>query len=82
MPLTHMHPFLEAAIVLDYLTICMCNGRHIQPDCLQIEEGEVDTDRSRQFSACFRRLHKKEQDELMRQQREERLAKRRDSVVA
>ncbi len=46
----------------------------------QIEEGEVDADRGRQFAACFRRLFKKEQDELMRQQREERLAKKREAA--
>ena len=46
----------------------------------QIEEGEVDADRGRQFAACFRRMFKKEQDELMRQQREERLAKKREAA--
>ena len=49
---------------------------------LQIEEGEVDAERGRLFGACFRRMHKKEQDEIIRQQREERLAKRREGQVA
>ena len=48
----------------------------------QIEEGEVDAGRGRQFAACFRRMFKKEQDELMRQQREERLAKKREAAQA
>ena len=42
----------------------------------------MDADRGRQFSACFRRLHKKEQDELLRQQREERRAKKREGLAA
>mmetsp|Transcript_35327 Transcript_35327/g.73975 ORF Transcript_35327/g.73975 Transcript_35327/m.73975 type:complete len:129 (-) Transcript_35327:104-490(-) len=65
----------------------MCTYRCINPECNEevygkdeIEEGEVDADRGRQFAACFRRLFKKEQDELMRQQREERLAKKREAA--
>jgi hypothetical protein len=52
------------------------------PFNLQIEEGEVDTSRSLQFASCFRRLFKREQDELMRQQREERQAKQRAATTA
>jgi hypothetical protein len=52
------------------------------PFNLQIEEGEVDTSRSLQFASCFRRLFKREQDELMRQQREERQAKQRAATAA
>jgi hypothetical protein len=39
----------------------------------------VDQDRARLFSTCFRRRYKKEQDEILRQQREERLAKKREA---
>ena len=37
----------------------------------QIEEGEVDTERGRAFSLCFRRQHKKEQDAKRDQERRE-----------
>jgi hypothetical protein len=40
----------------------------------QIEEGEVDTERGRQFSACFRKLHKKDQDTRLAEQRKEKAA--------
>ena len=42
----------------------------------------MDADRSWQFATCFRRPHNKEQDELLRQQREERLAKRREAAAS
>jgi len=34
----------------------------------------VDTERGRQFSSCFRKLHKKEQDAKLAEQRKERAA--------
>jgi hypothetical protein len=43
---------------------------------LQIEEGEVDTERGRQFSACFRKLHKKENDDKLAEQRKQRAAEK------
>ena len=43
---------------------------------LQIEEGEVDTERGRQFSACFRKLHKKDSDDKLAEQRKQRAAEK------
>ena len=67
-------------------TRCAAHSLHLSHDahtpCPQIEEGEVDAERGRLFGACFRRMHKKEQDEIIRQQREERLAKKREGQVA
>ena len=40
----------------------------------EIEEGEVDTERGRQFTACFRKQHKKENDARLAEQRAERAA--------
>jgi len=40
----------------------------------QIEEGEVDTERGRQFSSCFRKSHKKEQDAKLAEERKQRAA--------
>mmetsp|Transcript_21115 Transcript_21115/g.33103 ORF Transcript_21115/g.33103 Transcript_21115/m.33103 type:complete len:124 (-) Transcript_21115:295-666(-) len=42
----------------------------------EIEEGEVDTERGRQFNACFRRVYKKEQDDKLAQQRKEKAARK------
>lgn len=60
-----------------------CTYRCVSPDCYEeiyakdeIEEGEVDTERGRLFSSCFRRLHKKETEELKKKQREEKAAGR------
>jgi hypothetical protein len=39
--------------------------------CPQIEEGEVDTERSRQFAICFRKAYKKELDAKRDQDRKE-----------
>ena len=44
----------------------------------QLEEGEGDTERGRQFSACFRRMHKKEQELRVQQQREEKQARKQE----
>ena len=41
---------------------------------VKIEEGEVDTERGRLFSSCFRKLHKKELDEIAAEKRRERAA--------
>ena len=38
---------------------------------VQIEEGEVDTERSRAYSICFRKQYKKEQDARREQERME-----------
>ena len=47
---------------------------HIYVGGVQIEEGEVDTERGRLFSSCFRKLHKKELDEIAAEKRRERAA--------
>lgn len=59
----------------------MCAYRCISPACQEevygndeIEEGEVDTERGRQFTACFRKQHKKENDARLAEQRAERAA--------
>ncbi len=54
---THMH-------IPTYLHIPTCAHT-------QIEEGEVDTERGRQFSTCFRKQYKREKDEAMEQARRE-----------
>mmetsp|Transcript_92634 Transcript_92634/g.135398 ORF Transcript_92634/g.135398 Transcript_92634/m.135398 type:complete len:124 (-) Transcript_92634:204-575(-) len=58
-----------------------CAYRCISPECFdevyakdEIEEGEVDTERGRQFSSCFRKSHKKEQDAKLAEERKQRAA--------
>ena len=51
----------------------------------QVEEGEVDTKRSRSFGVCFRRTFLKEQEVRMdrvRRENEERRAKLHDAVAS
>jgi hypothetical protein len=50
-----------------------------------VEEGEVDTERSRSFGVCFRRTFLKEQEirmDRVRRENEERRAKLHDAVAS
>mmetsp|Transcript_52769 Transcript_52769/g.107657 ORF Transcript_52769/g.107657 Transcript_52769/m.107657 type:complete len:126 (-) Transcript_52769:145-522(-) len=60
-----------------------CTYRCISPECYEevyskdeIEEGEVDTERGRLFSACFRRMHKKDKDAALEKARKEKAERR------
>eukprot|EP00960_Hanusia_phi_P073456 768016-Hanusia_phi.AAC.3 len=66
-----LHRAMRKSMPGTRLFLCCCLPS-LLTDCSQLEEGEVDTDRSRLFSACFRKEHRTQQQVAMEEARRER----------